>query len=92
VNYTTSLNLTWEQFASCNLDQKAAFEDLTRQLFNREFCPDEHLVSSDNNPGVEVEPFLVKDDNGKEVYISFQAKHFDKRVSYVDIADSCQRQ
>lgn len=91
MNYTTSLNLTWEQFASCNLDQKAAFEDLTRQLFNREFCPDEHLVSSDNNPGVEVEPVLVKDGDGKEVYISFQAKHFDKRVSYKDIADSCQK-
>lgn len=89
MNFTTSLDITWERFASCQADPKMAFEALTRQLFNQEFCPGVHLQSADNNPGVEVEPVPVTDKNGNKKWISFQSKHFDKSVKYDDIKDSC---
>lgn len=91
MNFTTSLDLTWDQFASCHANRKEAFEDLTRQLFNLEFCPGVHLHSCYNNPGVEVEPVLVIDKEGEEKWISFQAKHFDKTANYNDIKDSCEK-
>lgn len=91
MNFTTSLDLTWDQFASCHANRKEAFEDLTRQLFNLEFCPGVHLHSCDNNPGVEVEPVLVITKDGEEKWISFQAKHFNKTANYNDIKDSCEK-
>lgn len=87
-NFTTSFDLSWDQFASCHQNTKKAFEDLTRQLFNREYCPDVHLVSVDNNPGVEVEPVKVISKYGKEIFISFQSKHFGNKISYDKIKDS----
>lgn len=91
MNFTTSLDPTWDLFASCHENRKEAFEGLTRQLFNQEFCPGIHLHSCDNNPGVEVEPVLVTDKSGEEKWISFQAKHFDKTANYNDIKDSCKK-
>lgn len=84
-------NLTWSQFAVCNDDATGAFEDLIRRLFSLEFLEDGIVPHSDhNNPGVEVLPILERphSDGSKQRKISFQAKYFENKVSYIKIKES----
>ena len=78
--------LTWSHFEQLHEDKKIAFENLCRSLFKKELCQKETILHSDHNhPGVEVAPVLAKDGTTK---ISFQAKHFDNKIKYVQIERS----
>lgn len=84
-------NLTWTQFAVCNDDATGAFEDMARRLFSLEFFGGGTIPHSDhNNPGVEVLPILEPPhfDGSKRRKISFQAKYFERTVSYHKIKES----
>ncbi len=78
--------LTWSHFEQLHADKKIAFENLCRSLFKRELCQEGAILHSDHNhPGVEVAPVLAKDGQTR---ISFQAKHFDNAIGYVQIKKS----
>ena len=81
-------NLSWEHFSELHRGSsvRERFEDLSCSLFKKMFCKENEILHSNpNNPGIEVEPIYDKD--GK-LRISFQAKFFDRNVSYIDIKNS----
>ena len=87
--------ITWERFITNNNDARGVrykFKDLSRQLFTYEFLSQNKLFkyvhSNPNNPGIESEPIL---DEVNNKYIGYQAKFFDKDVSYDQIKESAQK-
>lgn len=66
-------NISWSQFANCNLDTQIAFEKMCRLLFNFHFFNGKEIFHSNpNNPGIEILPILHNESNKK---ISFQSKY-----------------
>lgn len=83
--------ISWEYFKVCNNDVRLKFEDLCRQIFEKEFLVSNkehiHVHCNPNNPGLESEP--IYDENNKR-YIGYQAKFFDESVDYNQILHSAQ--
>ena len=83
--------ISWEYFKVCNNDVRLKFEELCRQIFEKEFLAfnKEHIYvhCNPNNPGLESEP--IYDENNKR-YIGYQAKFFDESVDYNQILRSAQ--
>lgn len=82
--------ITWEQFAICNTDKRASFENMCRILFKKTIVNDAIIEHSNpNNPGVEIEPVLINETNKK---VSFQSKYFDSLTSnsYEKIKESAE--
>ena len=72
--HLTATDMTWQRFEVCNPNQKIAFENLCRAVFNQDFFGGTaHFHSNPNNPGVEIEPIYHKE---TEKRISFQSKYF----------------
>lgn len=89
------MKINWNEFARyCQdgQDVHAKFEDLCRQLFEREFLSSnvihKHLHANPNNPGIEAEPILDERTNKR---IGFQAKYFSAAANYSDIKDSAEK-
>ena len=89
------MKINWNEFARyCQdgQDVHAKFEDLCRQLFEREFLSSnvihKHLHANPNNPGIEAEPILDECTNKR---IGFQAKYFSAAANYSDIKDSAEK-
>lgn len=89
------MKINWNEFARyCQdgQDVHAKFEDLCRQLFEREFLASnfihKHLHANPNNPGIEAEPILDEATNQR---IGFQAKYFSAAANYSDIKDSAEK-
>lgn len=81
--------LNWNNFASIHPDTTAAFEQLCRILFNRQFFDETTVLTSNpNNPGVEVRPKFSQKLNER---ISFQAKYFENTVNYSQIEKSVKK-
>lgn len=60
--HLTATDMTWQRFEVCNPNQKIAFENLCRAVFNQDFFGGTaHFHSNPNNPGVEIEPIYHKE-------------------------------
>lgn len=84
-------NCTWGQFELCNDNYTEAFENLSLQLFYREFLKETAVPHANhNNPGVEVDPILepYKENVPIRRRVSFQAKFFKNNISWTQIKES----
>ncbi|SFO03603.1 hypothetical protein SAMN04487831_106127 [Pseudobutyrivibrio sp. UC1225] len=84
--------INWVSFEYYNQDSRGVkfkFEDLCRQLFQREFLSENlkktYLNSNPNNPGLETEPVY---DGKTDRYVGFQAKYFEGSTKYDQILKS----
>ena len=51
--HLTATDMTWQRFEVCNPNQKIAFENLCRAVFNQDFFGGTaHFHSNPNNPGL----------------------------------------
>lgn len=79
--------INWDNFSALYGDSsRMVFEKLCRNIFAREHCSDSEVLHSFKNlPGLEVDPILSKSIHKR---VSFQAKYFDKTISWNKIRES----
>lgn len=81
--------ISWIDFEKMNPNTTDAFESMCRCLFSHNICkPGTILHSNPNNPGIEVEPVIGKNNQ----CVSFQAKFFSsEKINYPQIRKSFEK-
>lgn len=87
-----NLNITWAQFAVCNVNPTNDFENMCRRLFKAKYLNNAvEIHSNHNTPGIEVLPVLEPErfDGKPRRRISFQAKYAEQpKYAYAEFKKS----